>query len=166
MNNDNWFEWEHISSHVRSPHTRELISFTEDTILFDGYFYIEDGAVPVERIFFTKDGYFHIEITEKKTLDDTSVYAPYSSIDETANDDDDFFGCGVCFFPTAMIELKYRLIKKIDFSNNEIYNIRERITQLEDEVQKRSKKCEDERLERERQEYLQEYLKQKKEKLD
>lgn len=170
MNNDNWFEWDHIDPSVRCPHIRELISFTEDTILYDGYFYVEDGAVPIERIFFTQDGFFHIEITKKKTLEDTSVYAPTSSVDDTLtnddDDDDDDFG-GICFFPTAMIELKYRLLKKIDFSKkNELHDIRERIIQLEDEVQKRSRKSEEERLERERQEYLKEYLTQTKEKQD
>lgn len=166
MNHDNWFEWDHIDPRVRCPHMRELILFTEDTILYDGYFYIEDGAVPIERIFFTQDGHFHIEITQKKTLEDTSVYTPASSVDNTLTNDDDDFG-GICFFPTAIIELKYRLLKKIDFSKkNEFYDIIERIIQLEDEVQKRSRKCEEERFERERQEYLQDYLKQKKEKQD
>lgn len=169
MNQDNWFEWDHIDPCIRCPHLRELISFTDDTILYDGYFYIEDGSMPVERIFFTKDGFFHIEIIKKKTLEDTSVYAPASSISNavTNDDDDDFFGCGICFFPTAMIELKYRIIKKIDFTKkNELNDTRERIIQLEDDVQKRSRKCEEERLERERQEYIKEYLTQKKEKQD
>ena len=93
--------------------------------------------MPVERVFHSNKGSFHVEIYEKKTMEDTSEFGPY----------DEEVGGSICFFPTAIIELKYRVIAEL--SNNEPYELEERIIQLEKEVRKREETIYEEKRARE-----------------
>ena len=128
---------------IQNPFIRILKSFTADTISFDGYFYLEDDTMPVERILIKDDAWQHIEIYEKKTVEDTSISTTSSN-----NKGDD-----ICFFPTAIIQLKYRVIKLLNTSE-ESERAKERIGRLEDAVQMRDQPLRIKRLEREQAELI------------
>lgn len=125
---------------VANPFIRSLKSFTSDTISFDGYFYLEDDTMPVERILIKEDTWQHIEIYEKKTVEDTSI----STTTTSSNDEGD----DICFFPTAIIHLKYRVIQLLN-TTEESERAKERIGRLEDAVQMRDQPLRTKRLERE-----------------
>jgi len=122
----------------------EMKTFTPDTILFNGYFYIEDTVMPIERLLYTEEGLYHVEIYEKKTLQDTSEY----SYDEE-------IGGNVCFFPTAIIELKYRILNEVTKENRE--SICDRIASLETEVYKKHRQHLEERTSKEHEEFVKRY---------
>ena len=112
-----------------NPYIRELHSFTDTTLIFNGYFYLEPETLPVERIFFTNTDptsrsthSYHIEILEKHSGEDTSVCGPY----------DEEVGGHICFFPTEIITLHYRIIQK-DLSHDEIREICQRLEDGEEE---------------------------------
>jgi hypothetical protein len=125
---------------ITNPFIRTLKSFTADTISFDGYFYLEDETMPVQRILIKDDVWQHIEIYEKKTVEDTST---------TSNIEGD----DICFFPTAIIQLKYRVISTLHTSE-ESERAKERIGRLEDAVQMRDQPLRTKRLEREQAELI------------
>jgi len=129
---------------ITNPFIRTIKSFTSDTISFDGYFYLEDDTMPVERILIKDNTWQHIEIYEKKTVCDTSTQHTARSNDES----DD-----ICFFPTAIIQLKYRVIKLLDTSE-ESERAKERIGVLEDAVQTRDQPLRIKRLEHEQKEMI------------
>jgi hypothetical protein len=120
---ENWIEWD--MSTRRYPYMREVITNEPGHIVFDGYFYIEDNTVPVERILRTRDADYHVEIYEKTTLDDTTT----SSYDEE-------LGGYISFFQTAIIDLRYRILHTIT-SSEQRFDILERINELEKEVEER-----------------------------
>ena len=120
---EDWIEWDMTAR--RYPYMREVITNEPGHIVFDGYFYIEDDTVPVERILRTRDAEYHVEIYEKKTLDDTST----SSYDEE-------LGGYISFFPTAIIDLRYRILHTIT-SSEQYADILERIDALEKGVEER-----------------------------
>ena len=130
---------------VANPHIRTLKSFTSDTISFDGYFYLEDDTMPVERILIKEDTWQHIEIYEKKTVEDTSTPTTTTSSNDEGDD--------ICFFPTAIIHLKYRVIKLLN-TTEESERAKERIGKLEDAVQIRDQPLRTKRLEREQAELI------------
>jgi|UniRef100_A0A6C0DF11 hypothetical protein len=123
------FEWERIST-LRVPYMDEVITNEPGHLIFDGYFYIEDGAVPLQRIICTREGDFHVEIYEKKTLEDTSEYGPY----------DEEEGGAICFFPTAIIELRYRVLQKIETRDDRI-KVEQQILELEKDMFEREEEC-------------------------
>ena len=131
-----WIHWSHIAG-ARTPYIQELIAHEPGRIVFDGYFYIDDAVMPVERVFNSNKGSFHVEIYEKKTLEDTSEFGPY----------DEEEGGSICFFPTAIIELKYRVLAEIPDSESD--ELVERITRLEKEVRKREEQIHQENRKRE-----------------
>ena len=127
-----------VDYRATNPYIRTLKSFTADTISFDGYFYLEDDTMPVERILIKEDTLQHIEIYEKKTVEDTSI--PTTSSNDEGDD--------ICFFPTAIIHLKYRVIQLLN-TTEESERAKERIGKLEDAVQIRDQMLRTKRLERE-----------------
>lgn len=129
---------------VTNPFIRTLKSFTADTISFDGYFYLEDDTMPVERILIKDNTWHHIEIYEKKTVEDTSIQHTTDSSDENES---------ICFFPTAIIHLKYRIITSLT-TNEESKKAIERIGGLEEEVQMRDEPLRTKRLVREQAELI------------
>ena len=134
-----------VDYRATNPYIRTLKSFTADTISFDGYFYLEDDTMPIERILIKDDTWQHIEIYEKKTVEDTSIPTPTT----TSNDEGD----DICFFPTAIIHLKYRVIQLLNTSE-EFERTKERIGRLEDAVQMRDQMLRTKRLEREQAELI------------
>ena len=130
-----WIEWRQ-TGYARIPYNQELISHEPGHIVYNGYFYIEDGAMPVERIFLSPRGMFHVEIYEKKTMEDTSEYGPY----------DEEEGGSICFFPTAIISLHYRILSEL-ITSEEWSSAEERIELLEKEVRiKENQLLEEKRL--------------------
>ena len=120
----------------------EVLSITENMIQFDGYFYMEDGAMPVERVVWTGEKLLHIEIISKKTGKDTSHLS-------TIDDEDGSGPYQVCFFPTAIITLTYRVLSELP--TREYEDAAEaRILALEPAVEERSRQCYEERLRRRR----------------
>jgi hypothetical protein len=108
----------------------EVLTNEPGHLIFDGYFYIEDGAVPLQRIIHTPQGEFHVEIYEKKTLEDTSEYGPY----------DEEEGGSICFFPTAIIELRYRILQKIETRSDRV-KVEQQILESEKDMFEREDEC-------------------------
>ena len=119
---EDWIEWDMTVR--RYPYMRNVITNEPGHIVFDGYFYIEDDTVPVERILRTKEANYHVEIYEKKTLEDTTT----GSYDEE-------LGGYISFFSTAIIDLRYRIICIIQ-SSKQYADILDRIVALEDDRDK------------------------------
>jgi hypothetical protein len=127
---------------ARNPFIREIVLHENDTIVFDGYFYVDEKDLPVQRIMSRysegvkgEDGITyrseissaHIEIYEKISGEDTSF--KYDEEDEAecienededktatcsknkVEEDDDSVGGNICFFPTEITTLKYRVLK-------------------------------------------------------
>jgi hypothetical protein len=140
---NDWVQWSHIG-HVRIPYVEELLSHDSGSMVFNGYFYIEDDVMPVERIFHSNKGSFHVEIYKKTTMEDTSELGPY----------DEEVGGSICLFPTAIIELKYRVIAELP--NNETYELVERIIELEKDVRKREETIYEAKRAREIEEWIRE----------
>lgn len=110
---------------TRNPFLREVISHEVGTLVFDGYFYVDQKDLPVERVMVRfgesstdEDGNTyrssisaaHIEIYEKISGEDTSFYGEPKATDISGNDDNDSDE-GICFFPTEITTLKYRVLK-------------------------------------------------------
>jgi len=146
---DDSFEWAFLS--IRTPYMRNIITNEPNHIVFDGYFYLEDETMPVEHIIRKKSGDYHIEIYEKKTLDDTTQ----SSYDEE-------FGAYISFFSTAIIDLRYRILKKIK-SREEYVQIVEHMMAAEKSIEQRDRIFRKEREDREMMAYLEEANKNNKE---
>ena len=120
----------------RGPYIRELKSNENNTIVYDGYFYFDQKDLPLQRVlmrfgdevadedgnsFRTTLSIQHIEIYEKISGEDTSqIYSRDKDLSgnntfctegaEGKDDDEDSLD-GVCFFPTEITTLKYRVIK-------------------------------------------------------
>ena len=129
---DNWIEWKRMNT-LRVPYMDEVLTNEPGHLIFDGYFYIDDGSVPVQRIIHTSQGEFHIEIYEKKTLEDTSEYGPS---DEEGS---------VCFFPTAVIELRYHVLSKIETQDDRV-KVEEQIASSEKDMLEREDECHRKRM--------------------
>jgi hypothetical protein len=135
-----WVEWTHID-YLRIPFIDELISHEPGRMVFNGYFYIDDAAMPVERVFHSNKGEFHIEIYEKNTLKDTSEYGPY----------DEEEGGHICFFPTGIIELRYHVIA--DITGKRHYELWDHIITLEKAVKEREEQICEEKRQRDKEEW-------------
>jgi hypothetical protein len=142
MDIDTHFDYHHEG---RSPYISTLYDYTPDTLKFEGYFYLEEETMPVERILFRGDDMLHIEILQKLEHDN----------DTSNSDKADFFNGdpedNIIFFPTAVIELKYRVIKVLQ-SLEEITQTRDRIQALDVDVEARNDVFTRQREEREREE--------------
>ena len=127
-----------FNTDIANPFAKTLISFTTDTIVFEGYFNLEDGTMPVERIIQRDEQYWHIEIYQKKTV----------AIDSNESGEQ-----AISFFPLGTIELKYRLIKVLN-TQNEYMETKERINGLEAAVLERDDPLRRERLKKEHDEMI------------
>jgi hypothetical protein len=132
----------------RSPFIRTLLIYTSDTLKFEGYFYLEDETMPVERLLIHNNDVFHIEILQKLMDDDTS---------NSESDEEEFYNGdpedNIVFFPTGIIELKYRVIKRLE-SMEEINQARDRIQTLDAEVEARNAVFKRQREDREQEEMI------------
>jgi len=111
---------------LRNPYSPTVLEFTDSSITFDGYFYESNDNFPLQRVLallvpdrtegdtthMKRIAVYHIEITEKIEGKDTSEYGPFNSEDS----DDDCVG--VCFFPTNIVTLRFRILQK-DFDKDE-----------------------------------------------
>lgn len=127
-----------FNTDIANPFARTLVSFTADTIVFEGYFDLEDGTMPVERIIEKDEQYCHIEIYQKKTV----------TIDSTESGEN-----AISFFPLGTIELKYRLIKVLN-TQNEYMEAKGRIKDLEASVLERDEPLRQQRLKQEHEEMI------------
>jgi len=107
---------------TRNPFIKEIMSHEDNTLVFDGYFYVDAMDLPVQRVMVTYDapvktetGYCytavsasHVEIYEKESGQDTSH-------DDETDDETAAHNCSneenICFFPTEITTLKYRILK-------------------------------------------------------
>jgi hypothetical protein len=115
---------------VRNPFIRELKSHENSTLVFDGYFYVDQKDLPIQRVMvkfgeevIDENGCScrsaiessHIEIYEKLSGEDTSYYGDHidTVADISGNDasDDDYYEGNICLFPTEITTLKYRVMK-------------------------------------------------------
>jgi hypothetical protein len=85
------------------PYIQEVYEFTDDTIVFNGYFRIESKTCPVRRIMESSGNYYWIEVLTKEELADTS---------EGFYDDE--VGGTICLTPTAKIKITYRILETLD----------------------------------------------------
>jgi len=116
----------------RGPYIRELKSNENNEIKYDGYFYFDNNDLPLQRVLMTfgekvEDAagnscraaltVQHIEIYEKISGEDTSEIFSRdndlsgNSVYTEGKDDDEDSLDGICFFPTEITTLKYRVIK-------------------------------------------------------
>jgi hypothetical protein len=139
---------------IRNPYIIDLIRYTDSSITFNGYFYLEASIFPIERILVKYDlsgskvenlEISHIEILEKIIVEDTSK-----------GDYDEEYGGSICFFPTEIATLKYRILKK-DLTNEEIEMISKELIIKEVDNEKRSEAAKTERQEREHEEFCKNY---------
>jgi hypothetical protein len=144
MDIDTHFDYHHEG---RSPYISTLNEYTSDTLKFEGYFYLEAETMPVERILFRGDDMFHIEILQK--LEHHNETSNFDKADFFNGDPED----NIIFFPTAVIELKYRVIKVLQ-SLEEITQTRDRIQALDVDVEARNDVFTRQREEHEREEMI------------
>ena len=104
------------------PYIRRVISDAPGELVYDGYFYCERMQFPMERLIVrrtpvaglagVKRTYVysvqHVEIYEKLAGEDTSEYSEPTA---DVSGDDDFMGGGICFFPTEIVTLRYRVLE-------------------------------------------------------
>jgi len=149
----------------RGPYIRELKSNDNNEIVFNGYFYFDKKDLPLQRVlmrfgdevtdeegnsFRTTLSIQHIEIFEKISGEDTSeIYSNDKdlSVNNTfctegtegtkgIKDDDEDSLDGVCFFPTEITTLKYRVIKS-DLTPIEQKLILETIVELDKDFERK-----------------------------
>ena len=135
--------WPH---EVKNPYIHDLKKHENNIILFDGYFRLEDETMPVRRIVFMHKEPFLIEITEKKTIQDTSQYGEY----------DEELGGRICLTPTDLIVLHYKLIQHIK-TNEELELLQKEIILEEDRVCERNELLRDAREKKEYEEMMKQY---------
>jgi hypothetical protein len=137
-----WRSWGTI--HITNPYTEHIHTITNNTMVFSGYFMLEDGEMSVERIFDDGLNFYYVKILEKRTLEDTSEYMPFRG-----NKEEDDENAGSSFFPSGIIKLKYRIIKLIEYGSQEYEDICKRINRLETRVHEKNRVLYRERIERE-----------------
>lgn len=125
---------------TKCPWTQKIISHCDGKLVFDGYFYLEDDTLPVKRVLYYNNNLQYVEIFKKQNKENTSEY---SDIEEGR----------VCFFPTHIIELEYRVIKDVE-SNKELDELFDLIMQEEKDVEERDQKNRRKREEAEREEIM------------
>ena len=114
------FQW--FPHSLRNPYILNLHSSNDTSIVFNGYFYMESDALPVERVILTQDDeWHHIQIVGKECGDSTSSYEYDEEEDYT-----------MCLFPTEVITLTYRILQR-NLSDEDIRSIIYRITCDEEE---------------------------------
>ena len=111
---------------LHNPYITKIISHEDNTLIFDGYFYVDVNDLPIQRIMLRfgegttdEDGNTyqtpisnsHIEIYEKISGEDTSSYDDSEQTDISGNANDDSGDENICFFPTEITTLKYRVLK-------------------------------------------------------
>ena len=118
---------------ARGPFIREVVSNKDNTLVYDGYFYFKGEDLPLQRVMniYSEetvdekgDTYralinsSHIEIYEHISGEDTSNCGNDESEDVSGNtvtgDDEgeeDYWDKNICFFPTEITTLKYRVLK-------------------------------------------------------
>lgn len=109
---------------LRNPVINEIKSNEPGTLVFDGYFYVDSKDLPIQRlmVYFGEKitdeqgntyrsaiSDMHIEIYEKISGEDTSFYGDEKIEDISENDNDSEEN--ICFFPTEITTLKYRVLK-------------------------------------------------------
>lgn len=111
---------------LRNPFIRELRVNEPGTLVFDGYFYVDANDLPVQRVmvrfgeemideqgntYRAASSDMHIEIYEKISGEDTSFFGDEKIEDISGNTNDDDSEENICFFPTEITTLKYRILK-------------------------------------------------------
>jgi hypothetical protein len=104
------------------PYIQEVYEFTDDTIVFNGYFRIESQTCPVRRIMESSGVYYWIEILTKEELQDTSqgFYDPD-------------VGGTICLTPTAKIKITYQILETLDTEEKLFARAEEREKSKEEE---------------------------------
>lgn len=140
-----WPTWQ-----VKNPHIKDLILFDKHKIVFDGYFRLEEGVFPVNRIVYINGKWFIIKILSKKVVKDTSKYGEY----------DEELGGRVCLTPTEVLELEIKLLGHIT-SEEELKKLEAKIIEKEDSILKLNQELKEKREEEEYNEWRKLYLTEK-----
>ena len=117
---------------ARGPFIRTVVSNKDNTLVYDGYFYYKAEDLPIQRVmnehseeivdekgntYRSLINSSHIEIYEHISGQDTSNYGDDASEDVSGNvvageeDEEDYWDKNICFFPTEITTLKYRVLK-------------------------------------------------------
>jgi hypothetical protein len=116
---------------ARGPFIREVVSNKDNTLVYDGYFYYKSDDLPLQRVMneYSEEAVdengttyralinsSHIEIYEHISGEDTSKCGEDENEDisgNAVNDDneEDYWDKNICFFPTEITTLKYRVLK-------------------------------------------------------
>lgn len=121
------------------PYIEETYEYTNDTIVFNGYFRLESKTLPVRRILATKNKYFWIEIVTKEEIKNTSEYSY-----------DDEFEANICLTPTAKIRITYKILKEL----NTLQEIDQALKERHDEKENEKLRNDKYRLEREKEQMI------------
>lgn len=127
-------------------------------LVFDGFFNIEDETMPVERIANINGELYHVRITYKKSVKDTSRFFRPITPEPPHTDDvsDDHciqlveYNDHNRFYCTSIIEMDYEIVSKINKHDRDLINMVMIYmdSQLIDE-EKRDEEARKERIERE-----------------
>jgi hypothetical protein len=137
-----WPTWQ-----VTNPHIKELILFDKHTIVFDGYFRLEEGVFPVHRIVYINGKWFLVKLLSKKVVEDTSKYGEY----------DEELGGRICLTPTELLELEIKLLGHIT-SVEELKKLEAKIIEKEDSIRKLNQELKEKREKDEYNEWRKVYL--------
>lgn len=116
---------------ARGPFIREVVSNKDNTLVYDGYFYYKGDDLPLQRVMneYSEEAVdengttyrslinsSHIEIYEHISGEDTSNCGTDETEDVSGNklnddDEEDYWDKNICFFPTEITTLKYRVLK-------------------------------------------------------
>jgi len=136
------YEW--FPAQAQNPCFRRLISHENNTLVFDGYFSVKKEKLPVQRVMVNCDEHFidssgnrslaelvfkHIEIYDRISGENTSVYGCDNFTDLSGNDADSWDDLD----PTEIITLKYRIITD-NVSHENIKGLIETIRRCEERV--------------------------------
>lgn len=139
------------------PYTSQIITHTfGKTILFNGDFDMEDGAMPVERIAEINGEIYHVRILYKKQISLSSSFRPISEdqSDDQSNDLSELINTlKLTPIYTFIIEMDYEIIKKVD-NLYDLYKIVDHINYQKEEEDKNEEKARIERLEQEEEERI------------
>ena len=117
---------------ARGPFIREVVSNKDNALVYDGYFYYKAEDLPIQRVmnehseeivdengntYRSLINSSHIEIYEHISGQDTSYCGDDGAEDVSGNavtcdeDEEDYWDKKICFFPTEITTLKYRVLK-------------------------------------------------------
>lgn len=135
---------------LKGPSVKEMLKWTDRTVVFNGYFRYETELVtkdrPVHRFMHRGDDLLYVAIIGIRRGEDTSEYWT-----------DEEEGGRICLTPTEIIEVEYEVVES-NPSKERYYELYKLMRDEEEEYRDLDEECYRERMRREREEANREYL--------